>query len=535
MSLATSAGRTAHGPWGDAGVSPSIDERDADRRVAIALTAFVFGIYALFAGGHTYSSDEEGLFFTTKALVERRSPIVEATEDNIRVLPVRAGRTGGPVTVGGFAQSVLAAPLYVAGSIAGTGIHGGNYGEYPERLFVGWLNSLVTAVGAGIVYLFARRLEATTRWAVALALTYAFGTYAFPHAKTFFSEPLAATLSLGACYLVVVGARRRRLHTVALAGLVFGFALHARASVGLFAVGFGLYLAWMFGREGRLVRRLGTIGVAGLSFGAGMVLPVGLLLLTNWWRFGGPFDMGYESIPLDYPIEEGLYGLFLSPGKSIFLYAPAVAVGIAAIFVRSRWRAEVLMCAGLAFLNALFFARFIHWHGDHSWGPRYLILSLPFWLVPIAPTLGRLRWRRALIATAALGLASASLGVVMYFNQYFNIADQAIEWTFAEDGPTYWRSLHYDPYWSPILGHARALPDVAENTVRRLDGDDRDLKEFPGTTVQKYGWYFGPPQFDSWVYWLRPARGPHRFLLMVPVFLAAIALGGRSIVRATRE
>lgn len=515
--------------------SSTTSGRAGDRRIAVGVVAFVFGVYALFAGGHTYSSDEEGLFFTTKALVERRSPVVDATDDNIRVLPVRAGRTGGPVTVGGFAQSVVATPLYLAGSIAGTGIHGGNYGDYPERLFVGWLNSLVTAIGAGILYLFARRLGATARWAVALALTYAFGTYAFPHAKTFFSEPLAATLSLGAAYLVVVGAREHRFRTLVLAGLVFGFALHARTSVGLFALGIGTYLVWMFGREGQPAQRLRRILSAGVSFGAGMALPLALLMLTNWWRFGGPLDMGYQSIPLDHPIEEGLYGLFLSPGKSIFLYAPPVAVGIAALFTNTRWRAEVSMCAGFGFLNALFFARFVHWHGDHSWGPRYLILSLPFWLVPIAPTLGRLRWRRALIATGALGLASASLGVVMYFNQYFNIADQAIEWTFADDGPTYWRSLHFDPYWSPILGHARALPDVVDNTVRRVDGEDPALKKFPGTTVEKYSWYFGPPQFDSWVYWLRPAHGPHRFLLIVPVFVAAIALGGRTLVRATRE
>lgn len=508
--------------------------RSNDRRVAAALFALAFGVYALFAGGHTYSSDEEGLFFATKALVERRTAVVEATPDNIAVLPVRAGRTGGPVTVGGFAQSVVAVPFYLAGSVAGAGIHGGEYGEYPERLFVGWMNSAVTAAGVALMFLFARRLGATSRAAVLLALTYGFATYAFPHAKTFFSEPLAATLAFAATYFVVRDLGPPRTRHLILAGALFGAALNARASVAVFAAPLAVYLLWVCGREGSLTARLRKLTIAASAFAAGAAPFVGLLLWSNWWRFGGPFDLGYETIPLDHPMLEGLYGLFLSPGKSIFLYAPTVAVALAALVVPHRFRPQVLLCAAVGLTNALFFSRFVHWHGDHSWGPRYLILSLPFLLVPVAPVLGRLMWRRAVVVTAVLGVASASLGTVMYFNQYFNIADQAIEWTFADDGPTYWRSLHFDPYWSPILGHARAIPDVIDNTIDRVDGDDPSLTKFPGTTTGRYGWYFGPPQFDSWAYWIQASHGPDRFLLLVPFFAATSIAGAVAVARHSR-
>jgi len=48
-------------------------ERTTRRRLALAIFLLLTGIYGLSAGGHTYSSDEEGMFQTTRSLVERRA------------------------------------------------------------------------------------------------------------------------------------------------------------------------------------------------------------------------------------------------------------------------------------------------------------------------------------------------------------------------------------------------------------------------------------------------------------------------------
>lgn len=506
-----------------------------DRRAAAGLLLLTFAVYALLAGGHTYSSDEEGLFITTQALVEHRSPAIVVDHTNNGVLPITTGRTGAPVTVGGFGQSVVATPLYVLGSIAGKGIKGGNFGQYPERLFVGWTDPLVTAIGVVLVFLTTRLLGTERRWAVVLALVYAFATYAMPHAKTFFSEPLATTCSIAALYFLVRCGQRRSYVDAAAAGASIGFALHARASVGLFLPFLGLYLLWVWARP-----RFELVRVAGAAaaFGVGFAVPLGLLLVTNWWRFGEPLNFGYASIPLSYPVHEGLYGLFLSPGKSVLLYAPVVALGLVAPFlVEARQRAAAILCVSAGLANAVFFARFPFWHGDHSFGPRYLTMSIPFWVVAAGLLLDRAPWRRALAAAGALGFVVAALGSVMYFNQYFHIAERAAvpKLEMFADGPNYWRKMHYEPYWSPIAGHARALPSVFTNSLERVDGEDAEMQEWPGTTNEQYGWYFAPPQLDSWVYWLFPTHGPKRFLLLVPVFLGLGAFGIRLVRPALRQ
>lgn len=506
----------------------------SDRRTAIGIFLLVFAVYALLAGGHTYSSDEEGLYITTQALVERRTPAIVVDDTNNGVLPITTGRTGAPVTVGGFGQSVAAVPLYVLGSIAGTGIRGGNYGNYPERLFVGWTNPIVTALGVVLVFLTTRLLGTERRWAVRLSLVYAFATYAMPHAKTFFSEPLSTTLAVSSLYFLVRSHQRSSFLDAALAGASIGFALHARASVGLFLPFLGVYLLWSWSRPRVLVPRA---LLAAVAFGGGFAVPLALLLVTNWWRFGKPLNFGYASIPLSYPVQEGLYGLFLSPGKSVLLYAPVVALGLASpFFVEAKHRAIVVLCVTMGLANAVFFARFPYWHGDHSFGPRYLIMSIPFWVVPVGLLLHRAAWRRALGVAAMVGVVVALLGSALYFNQYFHIAERTsvAKLEILDDGPNYWRKMHYEPYWSPIAGHARALPAVVGNSIDRLDGDDADLQEYPGTTNEQYGWYFAPPQLDSWVYWLFPTHGPKRFLLLVPVFLGLGLVGLRLLRPALR-
>ena len=510
-------------------------EARTDRRTAIGIFLLVFSVYALLAGGHTYSSDEEGLFITTQSLVETRSPAIVVDHTNNGVLPITTGRTGAPVTVGGFGQSVVAVPLYVLGSVAGLGIHGGNYGNYPERLFVGWTDALVTALGVVLVFLTTRLLGTERRWAVVLALVYAFATYAMPHAKTFFSEPLATTCSVASLYFLVRSAQRRSFVDAALAGAAIGFALHARASVGLFLPFLGLYLLWSWARP---KLEVGRVLLGGVAFGAGFAVPLALLLVTNWWRFGKPLNFGYASIPLSYPVQDGLYGLFLSPGKSVLLYAPVVALGLVTPFaVESRHRAVAVLCVAMGLANAVFFARFPYWHGDHSFGPRYLIMSIPFWVVPVGLVLDRVAWRRALGVAGAVGAVVAVLGSAFYFNQYFHIAEHTsvAKLEILDDGPNYWRKMHYEPYWSPIAGHARALPAVLGNSIERFDGEDDELQEWPGTTNEQYGWYFAPPQLDSWVYWLFPTHGPKRFLLLVPVFLGMGFVGIRLLRPALRR
>lgn len=500
------------------------------RRVAAALFLLVAGIYGLTAGGHTYSSDEEGMFQTTRSLLERRSPVLAITDDNVHVTPATAGRDGRPVGVSGLGISVAGIPLYLVGSVVSHTV-ARSYAEYTERVFIGWTNSFVTAAGVVLLFLLAGLLGAPRRWAVALALTYGLATMVWPHAKTFFSEPLTTTLALAGAYFAVRAVGDADLRLAATSGAFAGLAVSARSTAGLFLPVIGLYLLLAFPR--RWANWFGRWLRVGLAYTAGAAVPLALFLASNWWRYGAVTNFGPKSIPLNYPLQDGLYGFFLSPGKSLFLYAPVVLVGLLAIpFVPRPHRPAVLLMAALGAVNVALFARFFQWHGDHAWGPRYLIMTIPFFVLPVAPLLDRVRWQRALAVSAVLGLFSAGLGVVMYFNQYFYIVEHTIGSHDTPVGPSYWEPMHRDPYWSPIAGTVRALPDVVRHSFRRLDGHEPGMYPFPDGTQARYGWYFLPPQLDSWAYWIFPAHGPRKLLLMVPVFAGLAIAGGESLRRA---
>ena len=502
---------------------------DSSRRwVALGLFLLLAGIYGLTAGGHTYSSDEEGMYQTTRSLLERRSPVLAITEDNVHVTPSTAGRDGRPVGVSGLGISVAGIPLYLVGSVVSHTV-ARSYADYTERVFIGWTNSFVTAAGVVLLFLLAELLGARRRWAVALALTYGLATMVWPHAKTFFSEPLTTTLALAGAYFAVRAVADSSLRLAAASGVFAGLAVSARSTAGLFLPVIGLYLLFAFPR--RWANWFGRWLRVGLAYTAGAAGPLALFFWSNWWRYGAPTNMGPKSIPLNYPLQDGLYGFFLSPGKSLFLYAPVVLVGLLAVpFAPRRHRPAVALMVALGAVNVALFARFFQWHGDHAWGPRYLIMTIPFFVLPLAPLLDRVRWQRALAASAVLGLFSAGLGVVMYFNQYFYIVEHTYGSHDTPAGPSYWLPMHYTWYWSPIPGTIRALPDVVRHSARRLDGYEKGMYEFPDGTQARYGWYFLPPQLDSWAYWVFPAHGPKKLLLMGPVF-AGMAVGGGVLLR----
>jgi hypothetical protein len=497
------------------------------RRLALGLFALLVAIYGLSAGGHTYSSDEEGMLLSTRQMVEEHTPVLVVTEDNAGLIPAVPGRTGAPVGVSGMAQIGAAAPLLGVGTVVGATV-ARSYRDYTERLFVGFLNSFVTAACVVVFLLIALELGASARHATLLALAYGLGTYAWPHAKTMFGEPMATLLVLGAVWQAVRFRTRGAVRHAVVCGAFLGGSLLGRSSDGLFIPVVCIYLAGVaVTRPPRIRNVLAT--AAAVAVGA--TVPVLVFLGTNTWRFGSPFDLGYQAVPLEFPILEGFYGLFLSPGKSLFLYAPVAAVGIVAAVCapRSR-RPEALLLLALGFVNALFFARFVYWHGDHSWGPRYLLMSLPFFILPCAPLLRAVTWRRAVIVAGALGVVSALLGTVMYFNQYFHVAEMALGSKMDEEGAVYWKSMHFDPKWSPIVGHARLMDDVVSNSSRLLGGGE--LREpFLGSTGHRYGWYFAPAQLDSWVYWNLIVGGPKKLYLLIPIFLGLGAFGARTVRR----
>jgi MFS family permease len=93
-----------------------------------------------------------------------------------------------------------------------------------------------------------------------------------------------------------------------------------------------------------------------------------------------------------YVFIEGFWGILFSPGKSIFLYSPIIVIFLIfwhKINIR-KYKAElvtgiVLFLTYLFFIGTLMGAEdYLLWHGDSSFGNRYMLATLPFILVYVA-------------------------------------------------------------------------------------------------------------------------------------------------------
>jgi hypothetical protein len=199
------------------------------------------------------------------------------------------------------------------------------------------------------------------------------------------------------------------------AGAVLGFAVATRLGAAVLAVpALAAVLLHAPRGPGGVVRR-------GLALAAGALPGLALLLWQGAQAFDAPLDL-YR--PRDMPGRpelylpwfsrhhlEGMLGLTVSPGKGIFWYSPpllAVALAARPLWRRHRLAATVFLVHVVATLLA--FGRFVHWHGDWAWGPRFVAS----FAVAVAP-LGWWAWERlgaakpmarALAAAAALGLVA---------------------------------------------------------------------------------------------------------------------------------
>ncbi len=105
---------------------------------------------------------------------------------------------------------------------------------------------------------------------------------------------------------------------------------------------------------------------------------LGLLAVYNFIRFHSFFNFGYGEEGFSLSIREGLLGLLISPGHSLFIYSPILLVSIYGSFILYK-RDKLLTLAVLACVVGyiLMAASWFSWSGGKVWGTRLLVPILP--------------------------------------------------------------------------------------------------------------------------------------------------------------
>jgi hypothetical protein len=385
-------------------------------RCALALLVASFVIYSVMSYGGVRSPDSEVVFRTGKSLATRGTFAVAEELEGWPGFGLPRATDGNRYSVFGPGESVAIVPLIwfaqilndaqwyegVKGFIqsshyVGNGLHLYIEGKSPHelephalRFVVSFFNVLVSSLAVVCFLLVLHELVRCRATACLVTVLFAFGTPLFPYSGTFFSEPLATLLCLVSLYCMVSSSGHSRSHAtdpirLAMAGLSLGAAILTHITAVLF-VPFFLFYAMYKAFLGN--RRLSHLCMAGLCFGGGVAAALAFLGYYNYVRFGHALETGRTVDPqLEYGHFaipwNGLYGLLFSPGKGLFLYAPAT---LPALFLwpwfyrRRRFLAVTLL--GAALFRLVFIATRSDWSGGFCLGPRYMLMLVPFLLIP---------------------------------------------------------------------------------------------------------------------------------------------------------
>jgi len=161
----------------------------------------------------------------------------------------------------------------------------------------------------------------------------------------------------------------------------------------------------------------------------------------------------------------GLYGLIFGAGKGIIFFMPVLVVGtfLSKHFLRWNRRLFWIVAAALA-CRILFIASRSDWHGGFCLGPRYLIMTIPFFLIPVAVWLRNQESMRFARAYGVMAFAGLLFSIEQLYFCLIEIFTSLQVWKFNEmlAGFSVFENdvLYLDWKYSPLLnpGAMRIAP-----------------------------------------------------------------------------
>ena len=396
---------------------------------------FFVSLYLLGAPGHFNATDGVGVFMTTRNIVEQGSLGQDDYSFEAGYLPIYfQGKDGRWYGKYGIGQSLLSIPLYMAAIVAGRALPhnwrnffaGYDYNYWGGTLpifFVSTFCQLITPLLLVISYAFCRKMGFTAVRSLTLVFLLGLGSLFWSNSRDYFQHPLEALLLLGSIYVLFDREDLSPSHFL-LSGLILGFAVMSRPVHVINIVPMAPYALWRGFRQktpgGKTIRNF-------IAFMGPVLAGILIQLSVNFHRFGGFLSFGGYGAGNEFllgNILSGLYVYTVSLGHGVFIFAPPAILGVTCY--RLMWRhrrAETVLFATIVIINLCFYACMPNKHdtdfgvyGIWCYGPRYILLTIPFMLLPLGYFRPRLKTGGVPIWLAGLaGAASQVPGVLVSY------------------------------------------------------------------------------------------------------------------------
>jgi len=343
-------------------------------KIPILIFSILSLIYFFTAKGYLAAPDSEFSLRTAKSIVEKGSLKINTTHhERGYVFHADDGRIYSKYGIG---LALLWIPYVIAGKLMAS------LTSLPEDLLIRFLISFYNIFfGAGaavIMFLIIRFFKAPKKIAFASALVFGLATMCWRYSVSDFSE-ITQTFFL---LLTVYSVLKNNKKSLIIGGFSFGFLILLRVSNLLYIPILILFI--LLNNKQIKKNKIKNL----LFFMTFILVFLSIIMFLNYVRFGDIFESGYrddESLIFNLGIMPGnISRLLFTFHKGIFIYNPILLIGILGYFNLFKvHKKESLLFLGIIITNLCFYASFYTYHGDWSWGPRYLVIALPFYLLPL--------------------------------------------------------------------------------------------------------------------------------------------------------
>ena len=481
-------------------------------KIHLALFLFFFSVYVLTGQGSIQSADGKIMFLLTQAMVENQS--VSFSEI------VSLSDTPGPqYSKYGLGMSVLAIPFYLFGKLLSFLL--GIEASLATQFTVSMINAMLTALSCLMVFRIAtERFEFTLRIGLFLALGFGLSTIAWYYSEDFMSEPATTFFLLSAVYWVT--GKDRATRDLLWAGTFLALAVSCRLAALVVIPGF-IFYQWMVWAESA-EKDIKQLVMDLLRPAIPVVAVLMLIMIYNYRRFGGPLETGYEKISGRFLL--GFFGILFSPGKSLFLFNPLTLFGcLAFMFFLREQRKTALLFGWLVVSHLVLFSFWHSWQGGMSWGPRLMLVVLPYLILPIGFLLRehkqavKIPVLLALVVGILIQLPSVTVNVARY---YYEMS--------RDFGSLGHDQILFSPEYSQLLGQSKQVAVVFENLDDELQMAQmvslaKKGERFLGADVSvvlENGLAVNAPNF--WWYYMYLFGYPFYFWLLPPVALVGVIM-----------
>jgi len=370
-------------------------------RFYISLYLLIAGFYLLTASGRIgRMSDSTTMFHVAESMINDHSLSSEPCDPRYDDPDIGSlcvpGKDGRYYAGYGFVPSLAVVPAILCARTLSRVVHVDSV--LLAKASVSFFTLLVAPLSCVVLAMWIVKLGYHRHTAVLGACLLAFGSPFWHNSVSgFLSEPYF-TLALVVAGYSLSDSRLR--YACVLSGFAFGAACATRvAALALCPAFVLLFVVYVRGRKLPWTHFVHDA----VQFSAPVAFWGGLIAWSNYARFGSIVKTGYHvafptlSFTFSNPLFKGLRDLLFRGEQGLLVFAPwAVLVFVCFPKFYRQHPPESVLCGALCLITLVFYAKFYAWYGGWAGGPRYLVPTLPFVIMAIAPTLEAVQRRAAM-------------------------------------------------------------------------------------------------------------------------------------------